>query len=73
MLSGFGADTGVVIGATGFRRNPLWATLQGMEWLMALSIFKIAADRGLPSTGLGNNMAVSRKAYDAVGGYRTLG
>lgn len=73
MLTGFAADTGVVVGATGFHRSSLWATLQGIEWLMALSIFKLAADRGLPSTGLGNNMAVSRKAYDAVGGYRTLG
>lgn len=73
MLKGFGPDTGVVVGATGFHRTSLRATLQGIEWLMALSIFKIAADAGLPSTGLGNNMAVSRKAYDAVGGYRTLG
>ncbi len=73
MLAGFRPDTGVVVGATGYRRNPLAAALQGIEWLMALSIFKIAADRGFPSTGLGNNMAVSRKAYDAVGGYRTIG
>lgn len=73
MLAGFGADTGVVIGATGFRGVSVWATLQGIEWLMALSIFKMAADGGLPSTGLGNNMAVSRKAYDATGGYRTIG
>lgn len=73
MLAGFGPDTGVVVGATGLRRNTLGATLQGIEWLTALSIYKIAADRGRPSTGLGNNMAVSRKAYDAVGGYRTLG
>lgn len=73
MLAGFGPDTGVVVGATGFRPNSLGAALQGIEWLMALSIFKIAADMGRPSTGLGNNMAVSRKAYDAVGGYRTLG
>ncbi len=73
MLSGFGEGTGVVIGATGFRRDSVWATLQGIEWLMALSIFKIAADAGLSSTGLGNNMAVSREAYRAVGGYKTIG
>ncbi len=73
MLAGFDPDTGVVVGATGFRRSTPGAALQGIEWLMALSIFKIAADRGRPSTGLGNNMAVSRKAYDAVGGYQTLG
>ncbi|WP_367913293.1 glycosyltransferase [Leadbetterella sp. DM7] len=73
MLAGFSPGTGVVVGATGFRRDSWGATLQGIEWLMALSIFKIAADKGLPSTGLGNNMAVSREAYDAVGGYRTIG
>lgn len=73
MLAGFGPGTGVVVGATGFRRKSLWAILQGIEWLMALSIFKMAADLGRPSTGLGNNMAVSRKAYEAVGGYRTIG
>ena len=73
MLRGFGTDTGVVIGATGFRRESLFATLQGMEWLMALSIFQLAAHAGLPSTGLGNNMAVRRTAYEAVGGYEGIG
>lgn len=73
MLTGFSPDTGVVVGATGFRRVSLGATLQGIEWLMALSLFKLAADRGWPSTGLGNNMAVSRKAYEAIGGYRAIG
>src|SRR5690606_12149986 len=59
MLSGFAKDTGVVIGATGFLALSLGAVMQGIEWLMALSIFKLGADARLPSTGLGNNMAVS--------------
>lgn len=73
MLGHFKENVGVVIGVTGFRTNSLFGKLQSTEWLMALSIFKIAADFKIPSTGLGNNMAVSKKAYDAIGGYESLG
>lgn len=73
MLKEFDKNVGVVVGATGFHNTSLYATLLGTEWLMALSMYKIAADFGVPSTGLGNNMAVSREAYDAIGGYRKIG
>jgi cellulose synthase/poly-beta-1,6-N-acetylglucosamine synthase-like glycosyltransferase len=72
MLSEF-KDAGVVVGVTGFSGSSVFSTMQGIEWLMALSLFKIGADFGFSSTGLGNNMAVSREAYEAIGGYRTIG
>lgn len=73
MLAEFDSKTGVVVGATGYQKSSLWSILQGIEWMMALSIFKLAADFGISSTGLGNNMTVSKKAYDVIGGYDTIG
>lgn len=73
MLRCFEENTGVVVGVTGFKRTGFLSTLMGIEWLMALAIFKLASLLGLKSTGLGNNMAVSREAYDKVGGYEKIG
>lgn len=73
ILTAFKENVGVVIGTTGFKKMGLWSTLQGTEWLMALNIFSITAKWGIPSTGLGNNMAVSKEAYQKIGGYKKLG
>lgn len=75
MLTEFMSDSnvGVVVGVTGFSRVTTLSTMQSIEWLMALTLFKLGSDLGLSSTGLGNNMAVSRKAYEKIGGYRAIG
>lgn len=75
MLTEFaaGQNVGVVVGVTGFSKVSTLSVMQSIEWLMALTLFKIGSDLGFSSTGLGNNMAVSRKAYEQIGGYRTIG
>ncbi|MCP9769864.1 glycosyltransferase [Lacihabitans sp. LS3-19] len=75
MLSEFenDAETGVVVGVTAMKTNNLKSAMQSLEWLIVLSINKLLSDRNIPTTGMGNNMAVSKKAYDAVGGYEKIG
>lgn len=73
MLQYFGPGVGVVVGVTGFQKTNLWSSLQGTEWFMALSLFHLAYRLNIPSTGMGNNMAVSREAYQAIGGYESIG
>ncbi|MEO1049430.1 MAG: glycosyltransferase [Bacteroidota bacterium] len=48
------------------------ALFQQTEWLYALGMIKVVTDLGLPVTAMGNNMLVTRKAYEAVGGYELV-
>jgi cellulose synthase/poly-beta-1,6-N-acetylglucosamine synthase-like glycosyltransferase len=73
MLAGFGDNTGIINGITGVKNTSFLARMQNMEWLIALYIMHINAGWGFASTGMGNNMGISRKAFDAVGGFSGIG
>ncbi|MFS0489668.1 glycosyltransferase [Leadbetterella byssophila] len=73
LLKHFQGNTGVVVGVTTVKRDTFWGLMQGMEWLMALTLFYLVSLLRIPVTGMGNNMAVSRRAYDAIGGYKKIG
>lgn len=73
MLKPFKPGTGVVIGLTRMKKSRTLADLLSLEWLFALTMMKICSLFKIPVTGLGNNMAVTREAYEAVGGYEKLG
>ena len=45
---------------------------QALDWTFLLAAVSALAEAGAPATGMGNNMAVRRAAYDAVGGYPAL-
>lgn len=45
---------------------------QALDWSFLLGAVSALAEAGVPATGLGNNMAIRRAAYDAVGGYPSL-
>jgi 1,2-diacylglycerol 3-beta-glucosyltransferase len=75
MLPHFKSNVGVVTGITTMKTNkfPLWVGgFQALEWLYYLSIMRLFALFNIPLTAMGNNMAVTRKAYDAVGGYENI-
>lgn len=57
------------VGVTSIDSSNIFGILQAIDWLWALTLLKFAAFFRIPLTGLGNNSAVSRKAYEAVGGY----
>ncbi|WP_400192878.1 glycosyltransferase [Hymenobacter sp. B81] len=66
-----GRPVGVVTGATVAHGN-LFGRLQGLDWLFGLSVIRVLTDSGRPVTAVGNNMLVTRAAYDSIGGYETL-
>lgn len=72
MLAGFSSQVGLVSGVTAISGNSLWERCQCIDWLFALGMVKVVNDFGYSVTAVGNNMAVSRKAYDAVGRYAAV-
>ncbi len=74
MISNFEKDgsIGHQVGITSINGNSIWHHFQSIDWLHALTLLKLAADLRIPLTGLGNNSAVTRKAYEATGGYAKI-
>ncbi|RTQ48488.1 glycosyltransferase [Hymenobacter gummosus] len=66
-----GSRVGVVTGAT-TATGGVFGRLQGLDWLFGLSVIRLLSDAGLPVTAVGNNMLITRRAYDAIGGYEAL-
>ncbi|UOQ99502.1 glycosyltransferase [Hymenobacter sp. 5317J-9] len=63
---------GTVTGITAVRGPRLFHQLQGIDWLLSLSLVQVVSEQGRPVTAMGNNMLVTRAAYQAVGGYQAL-
>lgn len=72
MLEGFDENTGIVTGVTGVGGERYWAKFQHLDWMIALGMVKVVSDLGFPVTALGNNMAITREAYEAVGGFDAI-
>ena len=74
MIANFIVDSSIghQVGITSIKGNLIWHHLQSIDWLHALTLLKIAAELRIPLTGLGNNSGVSRKAYEATGGYAKI-
>ncbi len=70
LLAQFGPQTGIVTGTTLVQGRGLWARLQAIDWLLAFGLIHLGTRLKWPLTGSGNNMAVRRVAYEAVGGFR---
>lgn len=68
----FGPQTGVVTGVTLPQGTGLFQKIQTIDWLYNLTLTHLVSMMGIPVTAMGNNMAVSRAAYEAVGGYESL-
>lgn len=68
----FAGQTGVVTGVTLPQGSGLFQKLQTIDWLYNLTLTHLVSIVGIPVTAMGNNMAVSRTAYEAVGGYEAL-
>jgi 1,2-diacylglycerol 3-beta-glucosyltransferase len=66
-------NTGVVTGITFVKYTHWFEACQAIEWLFALKMMENLAVLKIPTTGMGNNMAVLSEAYWAVGGYEKIG
>lgn len=73
MLEGFKSEKnekiGVVTGCTLVESKNFWAHFQSIDWAFALGMVYQFFHWRTPVTAMGNNMAVSREAYEATGGY----
>ena len=74
MISNFENDSNIghQVGITSINGTSIWHHFQSIDWLHALTLLKIAAELKIPLTGLGNNSAVTRKGYEASGGYAKI-
>lgn len=59
----------MVNGTTCTAGDTLFSTLQGVDWLVPQAHFSWMSTLGVAFTAMGNNMAISRRAYEATGGY----
>ncbi len=73
MLRLFTPGTAVVGGLTILEpTSSAWQAIQAIDWLFLLSVASSASRAGLPVSWVGNNLAVRREDYEAVGGYERL-
>lgn len=72
MLAGLKKDTGIVTGITTIAGSSLFARLQALDWINALGLMQVVSDLGLPVSTMGNNMLITRQAYEATGGFESL-
>lgn len=66
------AENGVVTGTTLLKSSNTWGRLQSIDWGFALAMLKVLNDIGIQVASLGNNMGVTREAYESIGGLETI-
>jgi cellulose synthase/poly-beta-1,6-N-acetylglucosamine synthase-like glycosyltransferase len=69
MLSHAQPGIGIVTGITTVNDPHFFARMQGLDWLNALGMIQVVSELNLPVTTMGNNMLVTRQAYESTGGY----
>ena len=72
LLAHAAPGVGTVTGITAVGGPRVFHRLQGIDWLLSLSLVQVVSDLGRPVTAMGNNMLVTRTAYAATGGYEVL-
>lgn len=68
MLAGLKPGVGIVNGITAVEDHEF----QNVDWLFAMGMIKVITDLRQPVTAIGNNMCITRAAYEEVGGYETI-
>ena len=72
LLANHDETIGIVSGATKTTNNSLFEYCQNLDWVYAFGMVKAASDRNIPVSAVGNNMMISRKAYESTGGYAAI-
>ena len=62
----------ILTGVTTIFPNNLLSLFQKIDWIYSLALIKSITDLNLPLTAMGNNMLISKKAYNATGGYENI-
>jgi len=69
MVRAFHPSYGLVTGITSVRPSIGFAWMQSLDWWVTLGMVKSLSDLGHNVTAMGNNMLVSKQAYEEVGGF----
>ena len=72
IVSYFDDKTAIVSGLTIVADEGTMGRMQEIDWMYFMGLLKGFANLGLSCTAVGNNMAVSKKAYWEIGGYENL-
>jgi cellulose synthase/poly-beta-1,6-N-acetylglucosamine synthase-like glycosyltransferase len=62
----------VVTGMTVVKGKTFFASMQRIDWILALGMVKVVSDMGRPITSMGNNMLITKTAYEQTGGYHQM-
>ncbi|WP_296704181.1 glycosyltransferase [Algoriphagus sp.] len=68
-IRSFSEFTGLLNGVTEIKESGIFSYFQKLDWWNILAITKVVSDLGGHTTGLGNNMVISKEAYFLSGGY----
>ena len=71
-IGAFDGNVGLVIGITQVKAASWMEKFQEIDWWLTLGFVKVATDLTIKTTGLGNNMVMSKEAYQRSGGFRKL-
>lgn len=71
-IRAFVGNIGLAIGITQVKAMSLLEKFQEIDWWLTLGFVKVATDLGIQTTGLGNNMVISKEAYVRSGGFKQL-
>ena len=71
-VSCFEGNIGIVIGITQVKAVTWMEKFQEIDWWLTLGFVKVATDLTIETTGLGNNMVISKEAYQKSGGFKNL-
>lgn len=63
---------GIVSGTTIVKGNSFFAKMQSLDWLYFSGLLIAFDNLGLKSTAVGNNMAITKEAYEATKGYENF-
>lgn len=63
---------GIVASATVVRARHLFEQIQCLDWLVGIVVVKAFAICRLPTTAMGNNMAIRADVYKSLGGYENI-
>lgn len=69
MVSSVRENTGIVNGITLVKARFLFGLFQSFDWTRSLSYIQVLGGKKVPVTAMGNNMLITKEAYDSVGGF----
>ncbi|MCP4522333.1 MAG: glycosyltransferase [Cytophagales bacterium] len=72
MVSVWDERIGVVQGTTWVEKGTWFDIVQSIDWLFSQRMIKYLSDKKIPVTAWGNNLLISKKAYQEVGTYENI-